>query len=102
GVKFRQAAVETSQPKPPIARHGEHVPDKATEAMHDRGVILLPIAWEPTQPDQQRDRRFPQGSIHLIEQQTEIVGEAILPLRRRRPWRGSLMFREGRDRASRQ
>jgi len=34
--------------RPPIARHVEHVPDKAAEAMHDRGVILPPIAWEPT------------------------------------------------------
>jgi hypothetical protein len=26
----------------------EHVSDKAAESMHDRGVILLPIAREPT------------------------------------------------------
>jgi len=62
--------------------------------MHDRGVILLPIAREPTQPDQQRDRRFPQGSIHLIKQPAEIVGEAILLLCRRR-------LRRGRDGGSR-
>jgi len=33
--------------RPPIARHVEHMPEKATEGMHDRGVILLPIACEP-------------------------------------------------------
>ena len=55
-------------------------PDKATEAMHARGVILLPIAREPTQPDQQPECRFPEDPIHLIEQPAEIVGEAILLL----------------------
>jgi hypothetical protein len=49
--------------------------------MHDRGVILLPTGREPTQTDQRRDRRFPEDSIHLIEQPAEIVGDAILPLR---------------------
>jgi hypothetical protein len=53
------------------------VPEKAAEAMRDCGVILLPIACEPTQPDQQGDCRFPQDLIHLIEQQAEIVGEDI-------------------------
>ena len=61
--------------------------------MHDRRVILPPLAREPTQPDQQRDRRFPEDPIHLIEQSAEIVGDVILPLRRRRLRRGSLMCR---------
>ena len=34
--------------RPPIARHVEQVPDEATEGMHYRGVILLPIGREPT------------------------------------------------------
>jgi hypothetical protein len=33
--------------EPCVARHVEQVPDKASEATHDRGVILLPIACEP-------------------------------------------------------
>jgi len=49
------------------------MPDKAAEAMHDRRVIPLPTGREPTQPDQQRDCRFPQDLIHLIEQPVEIV-----------------------------
>ena len=64
------------------------MPEKAAEAMHNRRVILPPLACEPTQPDQQRDRRFPEDPIHLIEQPAEIVGEAILSLRRRRHRRG--------------
>ena len=66
-----------------MARHFEHMPDEATEGMHDGGVILSPVGSKPTQPDQQSDCRFSQDPFHLIEQLAEIAGEAILPLSRR-------------------
>ena len=44
------------------------MPDKAAEAMHDRGVILLPIAREPTQPEASRSQsihsRADAGAFH--------------------------------------
>jgi hypothetical protein len=84
GLSLGKSLLRRANLRPPIARHVEQVPDEATEAMHDRGVILPPIAREPTQPNQQRDCRFPQRLIHLIEQPTEIVGQIFLRLCRRR------------------
>ena len=91
GIGYRFAAVIGAGPcssSAPMARHVEHVPDEATEGMHDGVVIRPPVGSKPIQPDQQPDCRFPQDPIHLIKQLAEIVGEAILPPSRRHLRRG--------------
>src|SRR6202040_3117058 len=48
GLSLGKPLLRRASSRPRVTRHAEHVPDKASEATHDRGVILLPIAREPT------------------------------------------------------